>query len=549
MARLKKDQLRDLSISRTTFDWGIDVPQDLKTNAKHVMYVWFDALTNYLTAVDGMNLSPDKCSEVHKFWPAAVHIIGKDISWFHTVIWPTILLSAGLPLPTTIYAHGFVNDSTGKKMSKSIGNIVNPHDMLDLYTVDTFRWYLCREAPYGGDLSFKEGALIERHNADLCDTVGNLIHRATNLCGKYCDGVVPDVGVDTTVLTTTSKLVWKDVVSEYQTKMNAYELEGGAGVVMKGFRDVNGYLTERAPWLIKGKGVEQVEERKVVVRATLEAVYALSILLLPFIPVGASEIFRKLGMPPKGLGDVDGQLRNLVPGTKVVVGDVLYSKVGGEEDGAEELTNKANKAVSHAESKERKRLEKAKSNEASKAGQKGGKKNAAADVNQPEFTKMDIRVGLVTKVWNHPDADKLFCEEVDVGEESGGTRQITSGLRGHYELEEFQGKKVLVVCNLKASKLVGFVSNGMVLAAKSADGSKVELITPPDDAPIGERVFIDGLEGNPFSPAQVKKKKTWDAVAKELKTGAGSVAMWSGKEIMTSVGKCAAASLVGVPFS
>jgi len=189
-----------------------------------------------------------------------------------------------------------------------------------------------------------------------------------------------------------------------------------------------------------------------------------------------------------------------------------------------------------------------KANEASKAGQKNSK-GAAADVNQPEFTKMDIRVGVITKIWNHPNADRLFCEEIDVGEESGGKREITSGLRGHYQLEELEGKKVLVVCNLKASKIVGFSSNGMVLAAKSEDGTKVELITPPDDATVGERVFIEGLEGNPFSPAQVKKRKTWDTVAKELKTGPGGVAMWSGKDIMTSVGKCSAASLVGVPFS
>jgi methionine--tRNA ligase beta chain len=161
---------------------------------------------------------------------------------------------------------------------------------------------------------------------------------------------------------------------------------------------------------------------------------------------------------------------------------------------------------------------------------------------------MEIRVGLITKVWLHPEADKLFCEEIDVGEE-GGPRQITSGLRGHYDLDDLQDKKVLVVCNMKASKIVGFASFGMVLAAKAEDGSKVELVTPPEGSSIGERVFIEGLSGEPSSSAQVKKRKIWDSVAKGLKTGDNGVATWDGKEIKTSQGVCAAASLVGVPIS
>jgi tRNA-binding EMAP/Myf-like protein len=155
---------------------------------------------------------------------------------------------------------------------------------------------------------------------------------------------------------------------------------------------------------------------------------------------------------------------------------------------------------------------------------------------------------LFIKVWNHPEADKLFCEEIDVGEATG-PRQIASGLREHYSLQEMQGKKVLVVCNLKSSKIVGFASNGMVLAAKGPNGSKVELVEPPADAPVGERVFIEGLSGEPLSAAQVKKRKAWDSVAEGLKTGEGGVATWDGKTIMTSTGPCSASSLVGVPIS
>ena len=165
-----------------------------------------------------------------------------------------------------------------------------------------------------------------------------------------------------------------------------------------------------------------------------------------------------------------------------------------------------------------------------------------------EFLKVDIRVGKIVKVWNHESADKLFCEQIDVGEETG-PREIASGLREHYTLEEMQNKLVLVVCNLKKAKIVGFTSEGMVLAAKAEDGSKVELITPPEGSTVGERVTIEGLTGEPISAAQLKKRKTWEAVAKELKTGEGGVATWQGKTIQTAAGPCKAASLVGAPIS
>jgi methionine--tRNA ligase beta chain len=199
----------------------------------------------------------------------------------------------------------------------------------------------------------------------------------------------------------------------------------------------------------------------------------------------------------------------------------------------------AKKKESYEEAQRRKKEEKERQKAASKQG------NAAS--NQPEFTKMEIRVGKITKVWNHPSADKLFCEAIDVGEETG-PREITSGLRDHYTLEDMQDRLVLVVCNLKASKIVDFTSNGMVLAAKSEDG-KAELVMPPEGSKVGERVFIEGLEGEPISSAQVKKKKTWAAVAKDLKTGEGGVATWQGKTIQTSAGPCTAASLVDAPIS
>ncbi|KAL7543942.1 hypothetical protein ACHAXR_013336 [Thalassiosira sp. AJA248-18] len=539
LARLNGDKLRDLSVSRTTFTHGIPVPEGFDSN--HVMYVWFDALTNYLTGVDALGVCNEdgtKNEELAKLWPADVHIIGKDILWFHTVIWPCILMSAGLPLPKTVFAHGFVNDKDGKKMSKSVGNVVDPHDMLDHFDVDSFRWYLCKEAPYGGELSFSEENMREMHNADLVKTLGNLVQRVVKLCNApgYCGGTIPDVpGPDRKVLD------FDKVRKEYVAAMKAFALEGGANVAIQACRDVNGYLTEEEPW--KKKGDEFAEQRQVVVRATLEAVYAVAHLLLPFIPMGASEIFKKMNTPPKSLWDIDPELRNLAVGTKIDVGDLLYQVNLSEEE--KKLSKKEaskNKKGAYEEAQRLKKEKKAKEIAASKAAQKGG----ASD--QPEFTKIDIRVGQITKVWHHPEADKLFCEEIDVGEESG-PRQIASGLREHYTLEGMQDRKVLVVCNLKAAKIVGFSSNGMVLAAKSDDGKHVEIVSPPADAQVGERVFIDGLSGEPLSSTQVKKKKIWDAVSKGLKTGENGVATWDGKEIKTTAGVCSAVSLVGAPIS
>jgi methionine--tRNA ligase beta chain len=375
----------------------------------------------------------------------------------------------------------------------------------------------------------------DMHNADLCDNIGNLIHRATSLCNSYCGGEVPDVPAPSKL-----PISLQEIFDSYSSKMNNFELQGGANVTAQAFRDVNGYLQDEAPWLKKGD--EHAEERQIVVRATLEAIYALAHLLLPFLPVGATKIFEKLNMKPGNLKSVNMDCRNLKAGTKIAVGAVLYSKSMSAEEIQNAETAAGSKKESYADAQKRKKEAKAlliaKSNNAQQSG--------AAD--QPEFTKIDIRVGKIVKVWNHAEADKLFCEQIDLGEETG-PREIASGLRKFYSLEEMQDRKVLVVCNLKSAKIVGFASNGMVLCAKSEDGEKVELVEPPADAAIGERVFVEGLSGDPVSSTQVKKKKTWEAVAKELRTGEGGIATWGGKTIKTAAGPCKVASLVGAPIS
>jgi methionyl-tRNA synthetase len=539
-----KEPLRDLSISRTTFEWGIRVPDGF--DQSHVMYVWFDALSNYLTGCDALNVAAeagddsDKAAHRSAYWKNAktVHIIGKDIIWFHCVIWPTILMSAKLPLPATVFAHGFVNDRDGKKMSKSLGNVIDPHDMMDKYSVDTFRFYLAKEAPFGGELAFNEESLAMMHNSDLCDTLGNLVHRGTNLCQKYCGGIIPDVPVDASKLPFNLTIL----LEETQFFLSKFKIEAIANKTMNALRDVNRYLTESEPWKIKGDDAAAVTARNTIVRTTLEALYVLAHFLAPFIPDGASSIFTKLNTSPRCIStDLKATLMNLSVGTKVDVGEVLYTKIIDEN---EKDANAKAAALAAAQKKKKDTVA---------AMQKKQKESAAANgatgaEGGNNFTQMDIRVGVINKVWVHETADKLYCEEIDCGDESaegggGGVREIASGLRAHYTLEQMTGMKVLVVCNLKVSKIVGFASNGMVLAAKSGD--KVELMEAPAGAAIGERVFLKGFESGfpPATSTSIKKKKTWDAVMKDLKTDGSCVGTWEGKELLTSAGPCFAKSV------
>lgn len=549
LARLE-EPLRDLSISRTTFKWGVPVPEGFEDD--HVMYVWFDALTNYLTGVDYLGTngepSPSGATDLPQHWPCDVHLIGKDIIWFHAVIWPTMLFSCDIPMYKTVFAHGFINDKEGKKMSKSLGNVIDPHDIIDKFNVDTFRWYLSKEAPFGGELSFSEESLTTMHNADLCDTLGNLIHRATNLCGKFCGGVIPDVPNAEAMPVDLEALR-----SNIAKKMETFELDQAAHLAIASFRSINGYLTEAAPWKLKGD--ENDVNRKVAVKTTLECIYACAHFLIPYIPLAAEQIFKKINTPHVSLSELGASLSHLKPGTPVTVGDVLFTKIVTDEEKSAAEKKEA-MALKVAEQQAKKKAQKAaavaKSKEAKAAGAA-----AEGDADQPDFTKMEIKVGKIVKVWNHPDADKLYCENVDVGEVGGeggegssGLRQIASGLRPHYSLEEMEGRLVAVVCNLKSSKIVGFASNGMVLAAKSGDGSgAVQLVDIPEGTPVGERLFIEGLVGEPHSSQQIKKRKTWDAVAKDLKVDDKGEATWKGGVIRSSKGVCTVKDVRESPIS
>ncbi len=311
------DPLGDLSISRTAFQWGIKVPEEFDQH--HVMYVWFDALSNYLT---GVNALDDPPSSLSNFWPANVHIIGKDITWFHCVIWPCMLKSAGLPIPSSVFAHGFVAGADGRKMSKSLGNVVDPHDLCNSFPVDTLRWYICKEAPFGSDLSFSTSSMVDTHNAELCDTLGNLANRCFSLCFKYMKGILPPPldGSDY------KPFDLDKLRSEVDFHMSTYALQLASATVMAACRDTNKFINDEAPWLLKGD--EHEATRKELVRVSIDALYALAHFIAPTMPTAATELFTQCGAVPKLIPEIKSSFDNLSPGTKILnTGKVLFKKI------------------------------------------------------------------------------------------------------------------------------------------------------------------------------------------------------------------------------
>ncbi|TYZ62823.1 hypothetical protein PybrP1_012258 [[Pythium] brassicae (nom. inval.)] len=510
--RRLEEPLQDLSASRTTFAHGVPLLND----PAHVMYVWFDALANYASALG----YPD--GALARYWPASVHIIGKDIVWFHAVIWPCILMSVGMPLPERVFAHGFVNAKDGTKMSKSIGNVVDPYDMIAKVGVDSFRYFIARSARYGYDLPFSEDDLVNIHNAELADTLGNLVHRAVNICSKYAGGRVPDaradVPFDVYALLHESELAYRD-----------FALQSACLAVVHALKETNKYLTEQQPWHMK-----EDAPRHVVVRTCLEAIYVIAHFLLPLLPAATDAIFAKLGTAPVLLPELSPAFDNLSVGTAVSVGDILFAKVLTDEEAAKQAAAAMAKLAPQQPG----------------AAAAAAKKKKAAAADAPLFAGLDIRVGVITKVWNHPESEKLYCEEIDVGEDA--PKQIGSGLRAFYSLDEMQGRKVLVLLNLKPAKLGGFKSHGMVLCAADAAHERVEFVEPPADAQVGERVFVgadDAASGEPLSAAQLKKQKVWEKCAPELLTDDTGVATYKGQAIRTSAGPCAAKTLVRAHIS
>lgn len=409
-----------------------------------------------------------------------------------------MLWSAGVPLPQRVFAHGFVTAADGVKMSKSIGNVVDPIDVLGRCSADSFRYYLLRGV-FGSDVPYSEDALAMMHNADLADTLGNLLHRAANLTMRFCEGAVPDVPAE----------VVFDVAllrRETEAAFSSLAIHAACELAINAVKDTNKFLTDAAPWNLK----DDTRRKMVIVRSTLEAVYLAAHFLAPFIPATAAVIFQRLGTPPRPLWALSGDFNQLVIGTAVQSGDILFTKF--------ELAKPA------------------------EAPAPALRKPVAPAADAPvDVSRLDIRVGVVLSVERHPAAENLYVETIDLGDASG-PRTVVSGLVKFIAAESLQGARVVCLCNLKPAAMRGVVSQAMVLCASDAEHTRVELVVPPEGAVAGERVVCADFVGQPDEQLN-PKKKVWEAVQPDLRTTGACVAAFRGVPLTTSAGACRAASL------
>jgi methionyl-tRNA synthetase len=450
--------LEDLSVSRMTFDWGVKVPND----PKHVIYVWVDALTNYITA---LGYGSDDESLFDKYWPADVQVVGKDIVRFHTIYWPIFLMALDLPLPKKIFAHGFIMMKDGK-MSKSKGNVIYPEMLIERYGLDALRYFLLRELPFGQDGVFSPETFVERVNFDLANDLGNLLNRTVSMINKYFDGVIPaylgqvmtvDGDLETAIAATVQK-----VEMNFEQMLFSVILSDIWSLVAR----TNKYIDETAPWVLAKDATNQ-EKLASVMTHLVESLRQVAILIAPFMPQTTSKIFAQLGITEETAKAWESlnQYDTLVKGTKVAEkGTPIFPRLEVEEEVAY-IKAQMNLSMKPAEAP------------------KTEEEKAVSTIGIEDFMKIELKVGQIKACKPHPKADRLLISQIDLGNE---TRQIVSGIAAHYEPEQLIGKKVIVVTNLKPVKLRGELSEGMVLAA-SADG-KLSLPQLIDDLPNGSIV-------------------------------------------------------------
>ena len=454
--------LQDLCVSRTSFKWGIPVDFD----PKHVVYVWLDALTNYITGI-GYDADGNSTDQYKKYWPADLHLIGKDIIRFHTIYWPIFLMALGEPLPKQVFGHPWLLMSGGK-MSKSKGNIIYADDLVDFFGVDAVRYYMIHEMPYENDGNATWELIAERTNTDLANTLGNLVNRTISMSNKYFDGVVADKGAVDEALDADLKAVVTGTYDKVKEKMSTLRVADAITEIFGIFKRCNKYIDETEPWVL-AKDEAKSDRLSTVLYNLVESITIGASLLQPYMPETAEKIVKQLNTSVRDFSDLK-KFGLYESGNKVTAEpEILFARLDMKEVAKkeEELAQVMMAAKAKEEEEE-----------------KGIDIEAKPEISYEDFAAMQFQVGEIIACEAVPKSKKLLCSQVKIG---STVKQIVSGIKAYYSPEEMVGKKVMVLVNLKPAKLAGVLSEGMLLCAEDAEGN-LALMKPEKDMPAGAEI-------------------------------------------------------------
>lgn len=459
--------LQDLCVSRTSFQWGIPVDFD----SRHVVYVWLDALTNYITGI-GYDCGGSSTEQYKKLWPADLHLIGKDIIRFHTIYWPIFLMALGEPLPKQIFGHPWLLQGDGK-MSKSKGNVIYADDLVDFFGVDAVRYFVLHEMPFENDGTISWELLVERINSDLANTLGNLVNRTISMSNKYFGGIVADKGIQETVDEELKKTATA-AVEKVRGKMEGLRVADALTEIFVLFKRCNKYIDETEPWVL-AKEESKKDRLSTVLYNLVESIVIGASLIEPFMPAAAAKIVSQLNTDLRGFDELD-TFGAYPSGNRVAEQpEILFARLDAKEivEKAEAMFAERKAAAGQQED-----------GQAEEVPEDVIDIEAKEEISYDDFAKLQFQVGEIIACEEVPKSKKLLCSKVRIGSQ---VKQIVSGIKQHYTPEEMIGRKVMVLVNLKPATLAGVVSEGMLLCAEDAQG-RLALLTPEKEMPAGAEI-------------------------------------------------------------